>query len=89
MLGNIMDSACNVWQQLCGDEEGSCWIYKKTDMGIRLFVWWIIVKLLSISFYFAAQYFYKPSAKDNEAEREDEQRLQSDVTEMEIRESVI
>ena len=84
-----MDSACNVWQQLCNDESGSCWIYKKTDMGIRLFVWWVIVKLLSMAFYFAAQYFYKPMDKGGGGENEDEKKLKCEVTELEIRESVI
>lgn len=54
-----MDSACKVWQEICGSQ-GNCWIYEKTDMGIKLFVWWIIVKILSLTFNFAAQYFYNP-----------------------------
>ena len=86
-----MDSACNVWQSLCDDKEGSCWIYRKTDMGVRLFVWWVIVKLLSMAFYFAAQYLYKPSDSDKGEGKENERRLKdfTDTTEMEIRETVI
>ena len=89
MLGSIMDSACNLWQQLCNDDSGACWIYKKTDMGIRLFVWWVIVKLLSMGFYFAAQYFYKPMDKGEREGNEDEKKLKDHVTELEIRETVI
>ena len=84
-----MDSACKVWQSLCGGEEGSCWIYKKTDMGVRLFVWWVIIKLLSLTFFFAAQYFYKSKEKGEQEKNEDEKRLKPDNTEMEMRESVI
>ena len=58
MLGSIMDSACQVWQEFCGNQ-GNCWLYEKTDMGVKLCVWWLIVKVLSLTFNFAAQYFYK------------------------------
>lgn len=59
VLGSIIDSACQVWQEVCG-ETGSCWVYKKTDMGVKMFIWWCLTKLLSVLFYFCAQYFYKP-----------------------------
>lgn len=59
LLGSIMDSACKVWQDICGTE-GNCWIYEKTDMGIKLFIWWIIIKILSLVCNFVAQYFYIP-----------------------------
>ena len=90
MLGTIMDSACKVWQYLCGGEPGSCWIYRKTDMGVRLFVWWIIVKLLSMLFNFLAQYFYKSKETEDSGDKEDQQKLQPEWnTEMELRETVI
>ena len=58
MLGSIIDSACLVWQDLSG-ETGSCWIYEKTDMGVKILIWWILVKGFSVIFYFLAQYFYR------------------------------
>ncbi|XP_053388537.1 solute carrier organic anion transporter family member 4A1-like, partial [Mercenaria mercenaria] len=72
MLGSIMDSACHVWQDICGTT-GNCWIYEKTSMGIKLFVWWITVKIAALAFYFAAQYFYKPldEVSDDEAETDE------------------
>jgi hypothetical protein len=60
-----MDSACHVWQDICGTS-GHCWIYEKTSMGVKLFVWWIIVKIVAFAFYFAAQYFYEPPSDDND-----------------------
>lgn len=67
LLGSIMDSACKVWQDICGTE-GNCWIYEKTDMGIKLFIWWIIIKILSLVCNFVAQYLYIPphDADDND-----------------------
>lgn len=59
MLGQIIDSSCKVWQDICG-VSGNCWIYEKTEMGIRIFIWWCLVKGFSIICYFCAQYFYKP-----------------------------
>lgn len=94
-----MDSACHVWQDMCG-VTGSCWIYEKTSMGVKLFVWWIIVKLVSLSFYFAAQYFYRPpddnSISDNKEinngksnSHNDENEILSFLEEVECKESVI
>lgn len=71
ILGSIIDSACQVWQEVCG-ETGSCWVYKKTDMGVKMFIWWCLTKFLSVLFYFCAQYFYKPPMKsfsDDEDEK--------------------
>uniref|UniRef100_K1RCR9 Solute carrier organic anion transporter family member n=1 Tax=Magallana gigas TaxID=29159 RepID=K1RCR9_MAGGI len=71
ILGSIIDSACQVWQEVCG-ETGSCWVYKKTDMGVKMFIWWCLTKFLSVLFYFCAQYFYKPPVKsfsDDEDEK--------------------
>ncbi|XP_022324180.1 solute carrier organic anion transporter family member 4A1-like [Crassostrea virginica] len=62
ILGSIIDSACRVWQEVCS-ETGSCWVYEKTDMGVKMFIWWCLTKSLSVLFYFCAQYFYKPAEK--------------------------
>ncbi|XP_046377706.2 solute carrier organic anion transporter family member 4A1-like isoform X2 [Haliotis rufescens] len=69
MLGTIIDSACRVWQDICG-QTGSCWIYEKSEMGIRIFVWWILVKGFAVLFFFLAQYFYKPPPEDAALEEE-------------------
>ncbi|CAG2187542.1 SLCO4A [Mytilus edulis] len=58
-LGAIIDSSCDVWQDTCG-EQGSCWIYNKTDLGLRIMVWWICLKVLGFIFLFLAAKFYKP-----------------------------
>ncbi|KAH3750801.1 hypothetical protein DPMN_185335 [Dreissena polymorpha] len=86
MLGTIMDNACFVWQEVCG-QQGNCWIYEKTSMGVKLFVWWIIVKVVSLCFNFAAQYFYKPPDISPNVTDEEEKSLTS--SEQEIRVSVI
>ena len=73
MLGTIMDSACHVWQDVCGIT-GSCWIYEKTSMGVKLFIWWILVKVVALVFYFAAQYFYKPPSDDKDNDDNDDEK---------------
>ncbi|XP_069107929.1 solute carrier organic anion transporter family member 4A1-like [Argopecten irradians] len=70
ILGSIIDSACKVWQDVCG-EVGSCWIYEKADMGIRIFVWWCLVKGCSILCYFLAQHFYRSSTHKSDEEEEE------------------
>lgn len=67
-----MDSACKVWNEICGTQ-GNCFIYEKTDMGIKLCVWWVIVKLMSLTFNLAARYFYNPppNADDREPGHQD------------------
>lgn len=74
ILGSIMDSACKVWQDICGSQ-GNCWIYEKTDMGIKLFIWWIIVKVLSLTFNSVAQYLYKPPTDDDNDENDPKKSL--------------
>ena len=89
MLGTIMDSACQTWQDLCG-ATGNCWIYQKTGMGVKLFIWWCCVKVVCIIFYFLAQYFYVPA--DNESDDDDaeeKQALADPVEVLECRESNI
>jgi hypothetical protein len=82
MLGSIMDSACHVWQDVCG-VTGSCWIYEKTSMGVKLFVWWIIVKIVALVFYFAALHFYKPPDDDNDVDVNQDDDVTSDNPESE------
>lgn len=86
MLGAIIDSACKVWQNICG-ETGNCWIYQKTDMGIKIFIWWCLMKGLAVLFYFLAQYFYKAPPEDNDTEGAE--KLMHPVEKLETRESVL
>ncbi|XP_063426047.1 solute carrier organic anion transporter family member 4A1-like [Mytilus trossulus] len=64
-LGAIIDSSCDVWQNTCG-KQGSCWIYNKTDLGLRIMVWWICLKVLGLIFLFLAAKFYKPRKESTE-----------------------
>ncbi|XP_033728387.1 solute carrier organic anion transporter family member 4A1-like isoform X2 [Pecten maximus] len=87
MLGSIIDSACKVWQDICG-ETGSCWIYEKSNMGIRIFIWWCLVKSCSIICYFLAQYFYRPPTDKTDELAEEEQVMQP-IECLDTRESII
>ncbi|XP_021348100.1 solute carrier organic anion transporter family member 4A1-like isoform X2 [Mizuhopecten yessoensis] len=59
LLGAIIDSACSVWQETCG-QTGSCWTYRKFDLGIRLMVWFATLKLLGVIFATIAYKVYVP-----------------------------
>ncbi|XP_021348098.1 solute carrier organic anion transporter family member 4A1-like [Mizuhopecten yessoensis] len=59
LLGAIIDSACSVWQDSCG-QIGSCWTYRKFDLGIRLMVWFATLKLLGVIFATIAYKVYVP-----------------------------
>ena len=69
ILGAIIDSACRVWQEACS-VEGSCWIYNRYDMGVRLFAWWLVVKATSVVCYFFAQFLYRPPPRPEEVDRD-------------------
>lgn len=61
MLGAIIDSSCDVWQtKECGTSTGSCWVYNKEDLAIRLVVWWAGIKFVGATSYALADRFYKP-----------------------------
>ncbi|XP_076095973.1 solute carrier organic anion transporter family member 4A1-like isoform X2 [Mytilus galloprovincialis] len=64
-LGAIIDSSCDVWQNTCG-KRGSCWIYNKTDLGLRIMVWWICLKVFGLIFLFLAAKVYKPRRESTE-----------------------
>lgn len=57
-LGAIIDSSCDVWQDTCG-QKGSCWIYRKLELGTRIMAWWIALKILGLIFLLLAAKFYK------------------------------
>ncbi|XP_062617844.1 solute carrier organic anion transporter family member 4A1-like [Saccostrea cucullata] len=59
LLGYIIDSACTIWQEDCG-EKGSCWTYNKHDLGMRIMIWWLVLKALGVIFFFTAFKLYKP-----------------------------
>ncbi|XP_022334492.1 solute carrier organic anion transporter family member 4A1-like isoform X2 [Crassostrea virginica] len=59
LLGFIIDSACTIWQEDCG-ETGSCWTYNKHDLGLRIMIWWLILKAMGVIFFFTAFKLYKP-----------------------------
>ena len=59
LLGFIIDSACTIWQEDCG-KTGSCWTYNKHDLGLRIMIWWLILKAMGVIFFFTAFKLYKP-----------------------------
>ena len=61
LLGFIIDSACTIWQEDCG-ETGFCWTYNKHDLGLRIMIWWLILKAMGVIFFFTAFMIklYKP-----------------------------
>ncbi|XP_012944388.1 solute carrier organic anion transporter family member 4A1 [Aplysia californica] len=64
LFGYVIDSACDVWEDNCGSR-GSCWVYRSSDMGLRILVWWITLKAMGMIFYILASVVYKPPAKED------------------------
>ena len=58
-LGAIIDSSCDVWQESCGTR-GSCWIYRKWDLGLKVMFWWMGTKFVGVVLLFIASILYKP-----------------------------
>ncbi|XP_060063073.1 solute carrier organic anion transporter family member 4A1-like [Ylistrum balloti] len=71
LTGYVIDSSCALWQDLCGIE-GSCYVYDRYEMGWRLFLWWIAVKLFSAVTFFLASIMYKSKTLDSEKEMKPE-----------------
>ena len=67
-LGAIIDSACTVWEDTC-EGQGSCWIYDKQNMGIRIMLWFMGLKLLGVVFFLIASFVYRPPPEETK-ERE-------------------
>ncbi|XP_060071533.1 solute carrier organic anion transporter family member 4A1-like [Ylistrum balloti] len=65
LLGAIIDSACSVWQESCG-KTGSCWTYRKFDLGVRLVVWFAAIKLMGAIFAMIAYKVYVPPPVDDD-----------------------
>ncbi|XP_021348125.1 solute carrier organic anion transporter family member 4A1-like [Mizuhopecten yessoensis] len=65
LLGTIIDSACSVWQESCG-QIGSCWTYRKYELSMRLMVWMATLKFLGAIFTLIAYKMYvSPPNEDN------------------------
>ncbi|CAC5400498.1 SLCO4A [Mytilus coruscus] len=61
LTGSVLDTSCDVWQDTCGTK-GSCWVYDRTDMSWKLFVWWCAVKVTSsIGFFIGGKFYKAPS----------------------------
>lgn len=63
-LGAIIDSACTVWEDACG-VQGTCWVYDKQNMGIRIMAWFMGLKCLGVLFFTIGSFVYKPPPEDD------------------------
>ena len=59
LLGAIIDSSCDIWQHSCG-VQGSCWVYDKSAMGVRVMLWFVGLKVCGAFLFLIASIVYKP-----------------------------
>ncbi|XP_045187435.2 solute carrier organic anion transporter family member 4A1-like isoform X2 [Mercenaria mercenaria] len=64
LLGAIIDSTCTIWQDTCGTQ-GSCWVYDKSTMGIRIMLWFMVLKMCGFLLFLIASIVYKPPPKES------------------------
>ncbi|XP_060592764.1 solute carrier organic anion transporter family member 4A1-like isoform X2 [Ruditapes philippinarum] len=64
LLGAIIDSTCTIWQDTCGTQ-GSCWLYDKGTMGVRIMLWFMILKMCGFLLFVLASVVYKPPAEES------------------------
>ena len=57
-----------MWEDNCGGK-GSCWVYDKQNMGIRIMLWFMGLKLLGVLFFLIGSFVYKAPPEDTK-ERE-------------------
>ncbi|KAH9365504.1 hypothetical protein HPB48_016282 [Haemaphysalis longicornis] len=60
VIGSIIDRSCLTWQTLCGGLRGACTIYENASMSYNLFGLLILLKTLSVLFFFLAWITYVP-----------------------------
>ncbi|KAK3087766.1 hypothetical protein FSP39_010363 [Pinctada imbricata] len=58
--GAVIDSTCLVWQEKCGDEQTSCWIYDNVALSRNFFLILICFKVFAGIMFLLAYKFYKP-----------------------------
>lgn len=58
-----------MWQETCG-ARGSCWIYDKWPLGVRLMLWWMGTKLVGFVLLLIASFVYKPEVTQETQETE-------------------
>ena len=59
VYGAATDTGCLTWKNDCG-KDTSCWIYDISVVARNYFIITIVTKLLSLTFFFCAFWFYKP-----------------------------
>ncbi|XP_058859972.1 solute carrier organic anion transporter family member 4A1-like isoform X1 [Acipenser ruthenus] len=68
-FGSVIDNSCMLWQDQCG-EQGSCYLYENSTMGVYTLTAGVIYKVLGSFFFFMALMLYKhpgspPSSSGN------------------------
>ena len=66
-----------MWEDKCG-VRGACWIYDRFDFSIKTVVFFLALKIISITFNVLALVFYKPSSEDADAPADDSVNLEKD-----------
>ena len=64
LFGYVIDTACRQWQDSCG-EQGSCWVYKNSQLSRNVTILGVLVKIFSTLFFSLAAYFYKAPSSAN------------------------
>ena len=59
LFGYILDASCILWESDC-DDQGACFYYDKTKLGLYIYLLSLMYKLLSILFLVLAWKLYKP-----------------------------
>lgn len=57
-FGSVIDNSCMLWQDQCG-EQGSCYLYENSTMGVYTLTVGVIYKVLGSFFFFMALMLYK------------------------------
>ena len=77
IFGAIFDSTCVLWQEQCGDSNGSCWIYDNFKLSLGIFIATLCLKCASLTFVSLAYILYKPPAEEMKETEEGNDRTES------------
>uniref|UniRef100_A0A1I8PGJ0 Solute carrier organic anion transporter family member n=1 Tax=Stomoxys calcitrans TaxID=35570 RepID=A0A1I8PGJ0_STOCA len=60
IFGTLIDETCILWQETCDEEAGACLVYENSQMSRYMWILALTGKLCSVTFFFAAWWFYIP-----------------------------
>lgn len=84
VFGSLVDKSCLLWQEKCW-EQGSCYLYKNSDMSKHTLVAGLIFKVLGVTFFILANTLYKAPPESPQSSCESTEHGTGDISDLTIK----